>query len=322
MIHPQDLPHLATFAAVAREGSFTAAAAKLNLSRSVVSAQVQALEARWRVRLLERTTRRSRLTPAGISALACFAEVEASMGVLERGLEAARDAPTGRLRVTTTHDLATTLLAPVAAALIAQHPGLDIEIIADDETHDLIEGGFDLAIRLGAPRDSSYVMRRVATFEEPIVAAPALAARFAGVTDPAGLSAAPWVRHTLIPGGRMRFRGPGGVEVEISTQARGSANSGAAVRALLLGGAGIGVLPSYQIEADLTSGALKRLCPAWTWRAVSLYVLQPDARHPRRVVRLFIERLISRASAPTRPAAGLLDERGAQGACPSPSPTP
>ncbi|MEI8255469.1 MAG: LysR family transcriptional regulator [Deltaproteobacteria bacterium] len=291
MLRARDLPLLAVFAAVVRHGSFTAAARALDLPKSVVSENVKALEARCSARLLERTTRRLRLTAAGEVVLASARTIDEAMRDLSASLEREETAPSGTLRIATTHDLGPRLVAPVAAALAARYRDLCVEIVADDAPQDLIEGRFDVAVRLGTPRDSGYVMRKLATFAEPIVACPTLAEQHAQATRPRDLAGAPWVRHALISRDGMTFVGPRGQRDEVSVTIRAQANTGDGVRALLLGGAGIGFLPEYQLEEHLKSGALVRLCPGWVYKHVTLYALMPSAKHPRRSVSLFLEAL-------------------------------
>jgi DNA-binding transcriptional LysR family regulator len=297
MIKHRDLPLLAVFAAVVRKGSFTGAARELGLPKSVVSENVKALEARCEARLLERSTRHLRLTEAGSLVLASARSVEDAVRDLSANLEQERSAPSGTLRVATTHDLAPLLVAPVAATLVARHSALRVEIVADDAPHDLIEGKFDLAVRLGSPRDSTYVLKRLATIAEPIVAAPALADEFSHATRPRDLHGAPWVRHALVSGEVMTFLGPRNQREEITVSIRSQANTAYCVRALLLSGAGLGVLPEYLLADDLERGALVRLCPAWVWKRVTLYALIPSQKHLRKSVALFLTALQERLGA-------------------------
>jgi DNA-binding transcriptional LysR family regulator len=292
MIEPRDLPLLAVFAAVVRCGSFTAAARELGLSKSVVSDQVRALEERCAVRLLERTTRSLRLTQVGEHVLGAATAVVAATRDVEAILEEHREAPVGTLRVATTHDLGPRFVAPVAAALAARYPELRVDIVADDAAHDLIAGSFDLAVRLGAPRDSGYVMRRLGTTVEPVVAAPALADRYPSASRPRDLNGAPWACHSLLARGDvMTFRGPRGEQEEIAVSVRAQANTGDGVRALLLAGVGFGALPEHLIAEDLQRGALVRVCPEWIWKQVTLYAVLPSAkRRPKRVT-LFLAAL-------------------------------
>lgn len=302
VIGPRDLPLLAVFAAVVRKGSFTAAARELGLAKSVVSENVKALEQRCAARLLERSTRHLRLTEAGALVLASARNVEDAVRDLAANLDREGRAPAGILRVATTHDLAPLLVAPAAAAMVARYPALRIEIVADDAAHDLIEERFDLAVRLGTPRDSSYALRRLGTFAEPIVAAPDLADQFAHVSRPRDLRGAPWARHALISGEVMTFLGPRGQRDEVAVSIRCQANTAYSLRALLLAGAGLGVLPEYLLRDDLVRGTLVRLCPAWVWKHVTLYALFPSRKHLRRSVSLLVAELQERL-APPRAAA-------------------
>lgn len=292
MIQPRDLPLLAIFASVVRHGSFTAAARELGLSKSMVSEHVQTLEERCGVRLLERSTRRLRTTQIGEQVLATANAVADAARDLDAILEEHRTAPVGTLRIATTHDLGPRLVTPVAARLARQHPSLIIDIVTDDQPHDLIAGRFDLAVRLGAPRDSGQIMRRLAAVTEPIVAAPAVADTLAHVTRPRDLAGAPWVRHALVARGEtLTFHGPRAEQEEVTFALRGQANTGEGVRALLLAGVGVGMLPEYLIAEDLARGALRRLCPGWIWKQVSLYVEMPSTRARPRRVQLFLAAL-------------------------------
>lgn len=291
MLDNDDVHLLAAFAEVVRAGSLSAAARKLKRSKSSVSQQLARLEARCGARLLERSTRRLRLTEIGEQALAAAARIEAELGQLQRDIEAVRGEPTGTLRVTSTNDLAADLVAPTAAKVLAAHPGVRLDLVADDAEHDLLRDGFDLALRLGRPRDSTYVMRKLATITEPIVAAPALAARWAEATSPRALVGAPWVLHSLLDANVLVFRGPGGSEEELRPAVRAQANTGYAVRALLREGVGFGTLPEYQIRPDLAAGVLVRVCPEWIWKELTLYTLVPS-KAVRPVVRVMLDAIV------------------------------
>lgn len=300
MVQPRDLPLLMVFAHVTRLGSFTAAARELGLSKSVVSDQVRALEERCGVRLLERSTRRLRPTQIGEQVVAAAASVADAARDLEALLEEHRSAPVGTLRIATTYDLGPRLVVPVAARLAASHPALRIDVASDDSPQDLIAGRFDLAVRLGAPRESGQVVRRLALIPEPIVAAPALADAWAHAARPRELAGAPFARHALLSRGEtMTFLGPRGEQEALVVTQRAQANTGEGVRALLLAGVGVGALPEYLIADDLARGALRRLCPGWVWKQVALYAELPSARRKPRRVQLFLDALKAACAALT-----------------------
>lgn len=287
---PRDLPLLVTFAAVVRRGSFTAAARELGLSKSSVSEQVRALEERCGVRLLERSTRKVRPTQVGEQVMATAAIVADASCSLDAVLEDHRDAPVGTLRVATTQDLGPRLVAPVAARLAVQHPRLRVEVTSDDSTRDLVQEGFDVAVRLGEPRLQGRVVVRLGQVPEPIVGTPALANAWSAARRPRDLRGAPWVHHALLAGTEvMSFIGPRDAREEVAVERRAHANTGEGVRALLLHGAGLGVLPEYMVADDLRAGALVRVCPDWLWKRVSLFVELPSSRQKPRRVRLFVD---------------------------------
>lgn len=305
MLEPRDLPLLAVFAAVAHRGSFTAAAAELGISKSAASDQVRALEERCGVRLLERSTRRQQLTQVGEDVLRAADAVLDAAREVDAVVEEHRDALVGTLRITTTQDLGPRFVAPVAARLAAKHERLRVEVVSDDILHDLIAGHFDVAVRLGALRDSGYVMRRLGVEPELIVAAKTMAGSFARASHPRDLAGAPWVRHSVVSrGDGWTFRGPDGATEHVTVSVRAQANTAAAMRAMILAGAGLGVLPRYMVADDLRNGALVRVCPDWTWKDITLYAMLPsNKRLPKRVT-AFLEALKQELS-----ASGLLSTR-------------
>jgi DNA-binding transcriptional LysR family regulator len=294
----RDLPLLAVFAAVIRHGSFTAAAKALELSKSLVSENIRQLEERCGVRLIERSTRKLRLTQVGEQVLGTATAISEAARSLDTILEEHRNAPVGMLRIATTHDLGSLLVAPVAARLAVLHPQMTVDIVSDDLSQDLIASRIDVAVRLGVPRESGNVVRPLALIPEPIVAAPALAASYSGVSRPRELAGAPWARHSLVSrSDSLTFRGPKGETDTVPLTLRAQSNTGEGVRALLLSGVGIGVLPEYMVIEELRRGALVRLCPGWIWKQVTLYAELPSAKRKPRRSQLFLEALIATISA-------------------------
>lgn len=289
VLSPQDLPLLAVFAAVVRHGSFTGAARELGLAKSVVSHHIGTLEERCGVRLLERSTRSLRLTQVGEQVLAAAQGVVDGVREVERALEEHREIAAGTLRVTSTHDLGARILAPAAARLAAAHPSLRVELVSEDGLHDLIAGGFDVALRLGAAPDSSLVMRKLGSEPEIIVASPALAARFQEAERPSELAGAPWITHSKIPtAGVWRFKNDAGEKDEIHVERRATANTGEGVRALASGGVGLAAMPLFMVKSDIASGRLVRVCPNWHLRQLTLYAVLPSKDKMPARVRAFL----------------------------------
>jgi DNA-binding transcriptional LysR family regulator len=282
-IRPRDLPLLAVFAAVARAGSFTRAATQLGVAKSVVSEQVRSLEEKCGARLLERTSRRLQLTQLGEHLLSTAALVADAAHTVDAILADQRDAIVGTLRIATTSDLSTRLVVPAAARVAATSPRLSLDIVGRDSTEDLLEGRFDVAIRLGTPKSSSLTMRKLGVMREIIVATPGLAGLHPA-KRPSELEGAPWVRHALLPDASVwRFNGPRGEREPVPVRVRAQTNTGEGLRALALEGLGFSVLPSYLVAEDVKRGALTHVCPSWHLRDLILFALLPSKKAPRRV---------------------------------------
>jgi DNA-binding transcriptional LysR family regulator len=149
-------------------------------------------------------------------------------------------------------------------------------VLADDAQQQLLETKIDLAVRLGTPRSSSFVARTLAVLNEPLVAAPALAGRLGPVSRPVELSAAPWVKHSLLGGRTLTFTGPHGRSETLTPVFRAQANTGSTLLSLLLHGAGVGAFPEHALREHLHAGRLVVLCPGWVWRRVRLFALVPS----------------------------------------------
>lgn len=189
-------------------------------------------------------------------------EVLASVRALEQVVEGHRSAPSGTLRVTLPHDpLLSAMVAPIAASLARQHPALSVELVLDDAVRDLVQDGFDLAVRLGTVAESSYIVRRLASEPEIIVASPAVLVEYDHVATPRDLRAAPWVVHSgLAVRSTRTFRSQRSEKAQISVKVSATTNTQVALRDLLLAGAGFGVAPLHSVRDDIRAGRLEHVC--------------------------------------------------------------
>jgi DNA-binding transcriptional LysR family regulator len=203
------------------------------------------------------------------------------LGEARNALESAgalRQEPAGKLRISVPHGLAASIVAPLAAELVRAHARLSLEIVADDELRDLLRDELDVAVRMAAPRDSAYVMRRLGTSPVILVGSPRL--DLPPARSPSELERAPWVRHTLVDGERWTFTGPHQQKETIVPVWRAAANTMDAFRSLLLAGAGIGAIPELHVIDDLRRGTLQRVCPGWVKRHVVVYGLVASRQSP------------------------------------------
>jgi DNA-binding transcriptional LysR family regulator len=169
MIAPADM---VLFAVVVREGNFTRAAQQLGLTKQTVSERIGNLEGKLGVRLMERTTRRLRLTDAGAAYAERCAAIAAQIDEANREIQRLQAEPVGLLRISTPVLYGRRYLAPVISGFMARYPKVRVEVVLADRRVNLVEEGFDLAIRVGALDDSSLMVRKLGGGSVYYVASP------------------------------------------------------------------------------------------------------------------------------------------------------
>lgn len=293
MISHRHLPLLATFAQVCRDGSFTLAARNLSVSKGQVSNHLKSLEESLGLRLLDRTTRQVDLTQVGREVLAAAERMLLAAGEVSRIAESRHESVAGVLRVAAPVDLGALLVAPAIARLCARYPELKAEILLSDEKLDPIENQLDAVLAVNVPKDSSLISTCLGRDIEIIVASSELARRWGTATEPRNLAGAPWVAHPSLPAtARRQFRNSQGkLQRLASGEVRVLANTGDAIRSLVVGGAGLAVVPLQMVRDDLASGRMKRLLPDWRGRQVRVHACLPSRNHPPARVTLFMAEL-------------------------------
>jgi DNA-binding transcriptional LysR family regulator len=289
------LAAIEAFVRVAECGSFSQAAARLRSSKSVVSRQVGALEAELGARLLQRTTRALTLTEAGRSyfarasrILADLAEANASVGQLQA-------APRGRLRLNAPVSFGFLHLAPALPEFLDRYPDVEVEMTMNDRFVDLVDEGFDVAVRIGKLDDSSLVARKLAPMRRTVCAAPAYLQRRGTPASPDDLKVHECLCYSNV--GRSeewRFVRPDGAPWPVEVHGRLHVNNGDALRAATLRGFGLAVLPSFLIGRDFQSGALVSVLAPFMPQDSAVYAVYPHARHLSPKVRAFVDFLAER----------------------------
>lgn len=286
-IGAQRLHHLLVFATIVREGSMTAAARSLGVSRSVVSGHLRNLEADLGVRLLERTTRRMALTQVGEEVHEAALRMALAAAEAGEAAEAERHEVRGELRIAFTLSLWPSLIRPALQRLRHAHPGLRIACTSGDERVDLVEERLDVAVRLGVPGISGNVRRLLAVDREIVVAAPDTPWR---ADDPADLAGARWIAHRHVQRATTEFQRGGERRAVRLGPPVASVDAARMLLDLVRDGAGLGIMPAHLVRADLAAGRLVRVLDGWHLRAVELYALMPSRRYNRRTA-VFLEAL-------------------------------
>tara|TARA_R110001583_G_scaffold195522_2_gene375103 strand:- start:8512 stop:9420 length:909 start_codon:yes stop_codon:yes gene_type:complete len=284
------LSDVAVFVQVVSRGSFTAAAETLGLSKSVVSKYVTRLEDRLGARLLNRTTRRLSLTEVGRAffersqrGLLEIEEAEAEVSRLQ-------GEPRGELRLSSPMSFGILHLAPLLPALQARYPELTVDMVLDDRKVDLVEEGFDLAIRIGELPDSSLVARRLGPCRHVVCGSPAYFARNGVPQSLEDLSqhAAITYRYTNAPD-EWHFLAPDGDHRQVSVTSRIKMNSSLALREALLNGAGVTLTPTFVVGADIRAGRLRAVLQGYRAMEVSIYAVYPQRKHLSPKIRAFVD---------------------------------
>ena len=283
------LEQLGAFVEVARLQSFAQAAQHLERHVSAVSRAVAALENRLGVRLLQRTTRRVSLTDAGRD---YFKRCETLLGELEGADAEVRERAAslrGTLRVSAATGAGQTLISPIVPEFLAAHPLMSLDLQLSNRYVDLIEEGYDLALRVGTlAADSRLVVRRLAPTRRVLLASPAYLARRAGPRNPQQLAG-----HACLvldigayPRRWELQRGRTALAVDVSGPLH-SNNSFVLLNACR-SGAGIGLLPATVASADVRRGELARVLPQWSSAEQGIYAVYPSARFIPAKVRAFV----------------------------------
>jgi DNA-binding transcriptional LysR family regulator len=293
MLAPRHLPLLVTFVQVCREGSFTKAARKLGVSKSIVSAHMRMLEDVLGARLLERTTRHVAPTQIGQEVLSAADRMLSAADDIASIADSKRTGPSGVLRVAAPVYLGALIVAPAIARLCMRCREFRAELVLSDERTDPIAHRLDATVSVNVPQDSALVTMQLGSDVEIIVSAPELAELWRAAAEPKDLSAAPWVAHSSIPAAaQLQFRDQQGMLQRLAPpEASVYANTCEAIRSLVAGGAGLAVVPSKSVADDLRSGRIVRMLPEWKGRTVRIHACVPSQKHPPTRVTLFLEEL-------------------------------
>ena len=277
------------YVAVVDGGSFAAAADKLDVSRAMVSKQVQKLEEHLGTRLLNRTTRRLSLTETGREFYERSMQIVSDVEEAEQIAGQMTRMPQGVLRVTIPLSYGQHRLAGIVGDYTQAYPQVQLDISLSDRKVDLIDEGFDLAIRIGAMPPSDLVARKIGGVRSIVCAAPAYLKKHGAPQAPADLAAHACLGYTLTgTGTEWRLEGPDGtVSIPISGPIR--ADNGDIIRLAALRGAGIVFQPQFIIGDDIDAGRLVRVLPEWQSAELGVYAVYPSRKHLSAKVRTFVD---------------------------------
>ncbi|MCP5150278.1 MAG: LysR family transcriptional regulator [Ectothiorhodospiraceae bacterium] len=302
----ETLAGIESFVRVARAGSFSAAAKELGVGVSSVSRQISALEDALGARLLQRTTRRLGLTEAGHRYLDHASRILGEVEEARREILDLEEEPRGLLRVTAPVTFGRVHISPAVAAFLCRHPAVAVELWTTDQVVDLVEEGFDVAVRIGALHDSGLVARRLAPMRRVICASPAYLAAHGTPDDAAALaghecltfrfhqSSTVWRQGASV----WRIQGPDGAIEEVTVGGRLEANTAETLLDAALAGHGLVLVPVWMVVDELRSGRLVAVLPEHRVSPSAIdsgiYAVYPSRRHVSAKLRAFVDFLVER----------------------------
>jgi DNA-binding transcriptional LysR family regulator len=288
------LTSLEVFGQVVECGGFSAAGRRLNMSVTMVSNHVQSLEDRLGARLLNRTTRKVSLTETGKVYYERSRQILLDLEEADRIAEVLQSTPRGTLRVYTSMQIVR-FLSPIFDEFLVLYPGVSLELTSGERMVDLIEEGFDLAVRGVPPPDSSLIVRRLTPWRHILCCATRYSEAHPEITHPSQLGQHNCLRYAFYPfGDDWRFEGPN--EELVLTRVTGNvvSNDAELLRYLAVKGRGVFLAPSFVVADELAAGSLVRLLPDHRPVEFAINAIYPHRHHLSSKVRLFIDLLVER----------------------------
>jgi DNA-binding transcriptional LysR family regulator len=286
------LTSMALFVRAVDKGSLSTAARDFRLSPAMVGKHLRALEDRVGTALLHRTTRRQSLTEVGKLYYERCARILAEVEEADGCAAPFNAEPRGSLRITSPSSFGVSLLTPAVAELLARHPKLTIELLLTDRVVNLIEEGYDAAIRVGPLASSQLIARRLADAQLVMAAAPAYLKAHGTPRRPEDLA-----RHVCLTdshGSHSTSWPLAGTAHPMKVRAALKVNHGSALRAAAACGAGIVLQPDYVLDDDLRTGALVRVLARWCPPALPVHLVFAPQRPPAPKLRTWIDFVVEK----------------------------
>ncbi|ABC89409.1 probable transcriptional regulator protein, LysR family [Rhizobium etli CFN 42] len=282
------LDGIAAFLTVSTHLSFTKAAEELSMARATVGAQVRQLEDRLGIRLFQRSTRKVALTEAGAAYRQALSGILPQIREAERAAISFQKEAVGRLRVSAPPDLGHLVIVPAVSEFLKLNPAVSVELDLSHRPVNLVEDGFDLAIRGRLEVDINLITRQLATSSIVISASPAYIAEHGVPMTPHDLVHHACLHFAELRWGRIWPFSRDGEEFRIPIVPRLELNHSLGLRDAAVLGLGIVLLPDFVVGEDLRQGRLVRLLPDWDISTIQLQAVYPANRHIAVKVRRFV----------------------------------
>ncbi|HEL3865853.1 LysR family transcriptional regulator [Stenotrophomonas sp. B2] len=286
------LDAMRVFVAVVERNGFSAAAQALDMSTAGVTRQVAALEKRLSTRLLHRTTRRVSPTSAGAAYYAQCVRLLAEFDALEASIGAQALEPSGLLRINAPVSWGIARLGPLLAGFRERFPQVELDLALSDRLVDMVEEGYDVAIRITREPGPTLIARRLGESRVSLCAAPSYLAAHGTPATPQALQDHACLGYSYWAGGdQWPLHGPGG-DVQVTVNSVLRANNGDVLREAAIAGMGVILQPDFLLQEALADGRLVRILPDWEAAPIGIFAVYTSRSHLAPKVRSFIDYLV------------------------------
>lgn len=277
------------FVAVVECGSFSSAAAKLRMTKSAVSKRISVLEDDLGVRLFTRTTRSLRLTEAGET----FSDyARNSFAIAQEGFSALshlQSTPKGTLKINAPMTFTRLHIVPHIAEFLKRYPEVQIILSMDDKVINMVEGGFDVGIRIGALEDSSLIARKLVDCKSVVCASPGYIAANGSPQTPEALTEHNCMYYSLFQAGVEWTFYHQGRKIRVQPKGNFIVNNSDAIAEALLQGVGVCQMPTFIVADHVKCGHLVTVLDEYTLPEHAIYAVYPERRHLPEKVKVFID---------------------------------
>ena len=288
------LEDMDVFVRIVDAGGISRAADQLGVAKSAVSRRLVELEGRLGAQLLNRTTRQSSLTEAGRSYYERALRIIADVSELNADTSNKQMALQGVLKVAVPLSFGLQHLAPAITEFAEMNPGLIIHLDFADRQVDLVEEGFDLAVRIAELKDSTLIARRLAPIRLILCASPDYLAREGQPKSPQDLKTHHGLHYAHAPGSSWKFVGTDGQKSNVALPVKMAANNGDFLRDAAIAGQGLALLPTFLVWKEIEKGELVSVMTNYTVPGLNAYAVYPQTRYLSQRVRTFIDFLSDR----------------------------
>ncbi len=286
------LTRMRTFVQVVESGGFSAAGRDLGRSKALISKYVRELEDELGVRLLNRTTRKLSLTEAGTAYYREAADIVQRITDLNESVGESQSEPRGVLRITAPRAFGERGIGKALIDFLVEQPNIRISLFLDDRLVDVVDEGFDVAIRMTQLEDSSLIARKLVSMRTITCAAPSFVERHGEPSHPRELSDLPCIVDTNLRSPGLWAFEKDGRRMSVSINGPVEVNSPIVARQMAVAGVGIAMVPAFLVDEDIADGRLISFLEGFERPMMGVYAVYPHRRHLSVKVRVFVDFLV------------------------------